>query len=79
MFQWGYAAVTNDGMVECLFNHLSDAEEYVFSVWEGYAYEAFCKRSVNEFHEDMRSFSYMDYMNKVPRCLVPHIESYKVL
>lgn len=79
MFQWGYAAVTNDGMVECLFNHLADAEEYVFSVWEGYAYDAFCKRSVNEFHEDMRPFSYIDYMNKVPRCLVPHIESYKVL
>ena len=71
MFQWGYAAVTNDGMVECLFNHLADAEEYVFSVWEGYAYEAFCT--------DADKKPYLDYMNKVPRCLVPHIESYKVL
>lgn len=71
MFQWGYAAVTNDGMVECLFNHLVDAEEYVFSVWEGYAYEAFCA--------DTDKKTYLDYMNKVPRCLVPHIESYRVL
>ena len=71
MFQWGYAAVTNDGMVECLFNHLSDAEEYILSVCEEYAYEAFCA--------DTNRKSYLEYMRCVPRCLVPHIESYKVL
>ena len=79
MFQWGFAAVTYDGMVECLFNELADAEEYIFSVWEGYAYEAFCERSANDFNENMKPFSYMDYMRKVHYCLVPHIESYRVL
>lgn len=74
---WVYAAVTKDGLIECMFEELADAEEYVFSIWEAEAYEIFC-RSGNEFGLDMRPLTYLDYMNKVPSCLVPHIEAHKV-
>lgn len=75
---WVYVAVTKDGLIECMFEELSDAEEYIFSIWEAEAYEIFCRRGCNELGLNMRPLTYLDYMHKVPSCLLPHIEPYRV-
>lgn len=71
------AAVTNDGLVICLFANRADNEEFIFSMCEEYAYEQYCMDVNNGNLWEKKS--YLDYMLAVPKKLLPHIESFRVM
>lgn len=71
------AAVTNDGLVLCLFATRADTEEFFFSMCEEYAYEQYCADvDKGTFQENK---SYLDYMLAVPKKLLPHLDCFRVM